>query len=199
MGQRGHSTQTRITGAVRCLRAAACACALALGLAPTVASAANNIDSTTTAVVIEPLTLIKLVDMDFGNLIVPTVNSTITINPTVSPTCTITNGMIHTGACQPAVFMGLGEDGRRINVNRPNAPIVISNGAQTMNIDPVILNGDPNLVYVSGNVNGNGVVKYDINSPSGLFSFRLGGTLTVNAGQATGLYTGTFNVSVQYF
>ena len=34
---------------------------------------------------------------------------------------------------------------------------------------------------------------------NGLFSFRLGGTLDVDANQMTGVYNGTMTVSVNYF
>lgn len=40
---------------------------------------------------------------------------------------------------------------------------------------------------------------YRINPVNGIFDFRIGGRLNVNANQAPGLYQGTFNVRIDYF
>jgi hypothetical protein len=41
-------------------------------------------------------------------------------------------------------------------------------------------------------------VRYRIDSPSGAFAFRVGGTLNVNPGQTVGVYTGSFAVQINY-
>ena len=58
----------------------------------------------------------------------------------------------------------------------------------------------PDVTYIGGNGHGlgNGNRRYQINSNTGIFTFRLGGRLNVGANQAPGVYNGTFNVTVQY-
>ena len=153
--------------------------------------------------IIEKLTLVKSDDMDFGNIVSPTAAGTVILTPNASPTCTSPNGLVQYGTCQPASFIGLGDYNRIVNINRPNAPVTLSCistscTGQTMNITTISFNGDPNLTYVSGNPAGNGVLRYRINSVSGLFFFRLGGTLAVNANQGLGTYEGTMTVTIQY-
>lgn len=186
------------SGVALWLRAAALACAMLCGAIGTAVSAAGTASAPSQATVLNPLSLVKTADLDFGNIITPSTAGTVVLVPTSSPSCSVTGGLVHSGACQPAAFYGYGTDGGMVSINRPNAPITISNGSQTMTIIPVTFDGDPNLTYVSGNPNGNGALRYRINSASGLFSFRIGGTLNVSAGQAPGVYTGTFSVSIHY-
>lgn len=163
---------------------------------PACAKVAANVSSR--ALIIEPLSLVKNQDLDFGKIASPAATGTIVLIPTPVASCSTTNGIVRTGTCRAAEFYGYGTSGRLVNINRPNAPIVISNGSQTMNITNVTLNGSPDLAYVSGNINGNGVLRYRIASLSGAFSFRIGGTLQVNAGQQAGTYSGTFQVTIMY-
>jgi hypothetical protein len=148
--------------------------------------------------ILTPLSIVKGADLDFGGIVRPSSAGTVILAPTPVPTCTTTGGLIRTGPCQPAAFYGYGSPNQVIRINQPNWPLVVSNGAQTMTITGRVLNGDPNLVHVSGNPNGNGSVRYRIVSANGLFSFRIGGTLNVAANQAYGVYTGTFSVTVDY-
>jgi hypothetical protein len=179
-------------------RAAAIACALVLGANASTAWAGTVVAGPSEALIVTRLSLVKDTDMDFGNIIRPAAAGTVVLNPTAAPSCTVTGGLIRFGPCQPATFYGFGTVNRIVGINKPNSPIVVSNGAQTMNITNVSINTGADLTYVSGNVNGNGVVRYRIAAPGGLFGFRLGGTLHVNANQAAGLYTATFQVSIQY-
>jgi hypothetical protein len=67
---------------------------------------------------IEPLTITKLSDLDFGDLVVTTAG-TVVLTPTTTPTCTATGGVVHTAECQPAVFGGVGQFNQRVRVRRP--------------------------------------------------------------------------------
>lgn len=203
MGRRGFPSFRTALPLARIARAMAIACALVSSLGATTVNAATVASATTQAVIITKLSLVKTADLDFGNMVTPTANETLTLDPQVTPICTPSGTLVHFGACQPAEFYGYGESGYLININRPNVPITITNTnplypGTTMDITAVTLDGDPNLTYVSGNMSANGVVRYRIASASGVFSFRIGGTLNVNAGQSPGLYQGSFDVSVKY-
>jgi len=102
------------------------------------------------------------------------------------------------GNCEAARFAGWGASNQTIRINLPNAPITISNGAQTMSITPRTFDYDPDLQHISGSLTANGNVRMRIISSDGVFNFRFGGTLNVGANQALGLYTGTFSVTVTY-
>jgi hypothetical protein len=78
--------------------------------------------------------------------------------------------------------------------------ITLTGPGQNMTVTNFTLDTTPDLTFVGGNGNGlgNGNRRYRIEPSSGIFTFRVGGRLNVNANQAGGNYTGTFQVTVQY-
>ena len=190
MGRRGFVRIGSATRAARMLQAAVFACALGLGLAPSAALAAPATTSVNSeAVILEPLTIQKDEDMDFGSIADLTgAGGNVVMVPTApSASCTADPNLIRVGNCLPAEFSGQGSTDQVIRVNVPNTPIDLTNitsgNNETMPITVFDFDGDPNLQYVSGNIQANGVVRYKIVSGSGVYSFRLGGTLAVGAGQ----------------
>ena len=179
-------------------RLVATALALAVCFGASAVHAQSTDTATSEALILTPLSIVKGADLDFGGIVRPAGAGTVILTPTPVTTCTTTGGLIRTGTCQAAAFYGYGAPNQIIRLNQPNWPLIVSNGAQTMSITGRTLDGDPNLVHVSGNPNGNGSVRYRIVSVDGLFSFRIGGTLSVAANQALGLYSGTFSVTVDY-
>ena len=171
---------------------------LAGGLAlPGTGHAAENGPNTVSLVLIQPLSIVKSEDMDFGTII-PETGGTITINPASSPTCTVTGGVIRSGICQPAEFVGAGTVNQRVRVRLPvGARMTVSNGAgATMQVTNMDVNGAPDLLVTRETVRN---FRFRILHPTGIFYFRVGGTLNVGANQAVGTYTGTFDVDIQYF
>lgn len=151
-----------------------------------------------TTVLVEDLSVVKSEDMDFGNIIVAAGGGTIVMNPTVTPTCAVTGGLVHSGACQPAEFVGAGRFNRLVRVRiPPSGRMTVTNATgATMRIDQMDINGTPDTLVVRENVRS---FRFRILNPSGLFYFRVGGRLNVGASQAVGTYTGTFDIDVQYF
>ena len=148
-----------------------------------------------TAILIEPLTLAKLADMDFGEIFV-TAGGTVVMTPGAVATCTTTGGLIHSEECQPATFAGLGQTGQRVSIRRPNGRIITLTGPGTdMIISDITIDGGATLTPVQSNPV---FERYTINTLDGSFVFWVGGTLTVNANQTPGLYTGTFDIRVDY-
>lgn len=168
----------------------------ALGaLTPGMAAAQSNEEVQAQVGVIAPLSITKLADLDFGDII-PSTGGTVVLSPTVSPTCAVTGAVLQSGICQPASFGGVGAAGQRVRVRRPigNAITLTGPGAD-MTISDITINGDPTLTPVRSNVNWE---RYLIASADGTFVFRVGGTLTINANQAPGLYSGTFDIRIDY-
>lgn len=182
---------------IRGLRALACLLLAGMLALPAAAQAAENGPNTASAILIKPLSIVKSEDMDFGTII-PGAAGTVVLDPTITPTCTVTGGVIRSGACQPAEFVGAGSVAQLVRVRiPPNARMTVSNGAgATMRVDNMTVNGSPDLLVVRLNQR---TFRFLILHPSGIFYFRVGGTLNVGANQAYGTYTGTFDVDIQYF
>lgn len=158
------------------------------------------------AVIVEPLSLVKVRDMDFGKILPSAAAGTVTINP-VNNACSNTGGATSYGnACQAAVFAGMGKRPFNARVTMSNITQLTGPGA-AMTMSTFIIGANSGITF-SGNtnsqgngnglVNGNGNQRYRINASSGIFTLNLGATLHVNANQAPGLYEGTFKVIVQY-
>lgn len=164
---------------------------------PGAAHAAETGPNTASAILIQPLSIVKSEDLDFGTII-PDTGGTVVLDPTLTPTCTTTGGVIRSGVCQPAEFVGAGSVNQRVRVRIPaGAQMTVSNGTGgTMLITDMSLNGNPDLLVVRENPR---TFRFRIQHPTGIFYFRIGGTLNVGANQAQGTYTGTFDVDIQYF
>ena len=151
-----------------------------------VASSFAQIAATATASanIITPISIAKDLNMSFGNIAVnPTSpGGTVTLPAASSSTRSFTGGITLTavtGLVQAAKFTVTGEGTSAYTVTIPGT-ISIASGTNTMSIVPV------------SNPNGSGALV------GGTQDIYVGGTLTVGATQAVGIYSGTFNVTVNY-
>ena len=155
----------------------------AAGAANAVPKAASP-PATSTATLVHPLTLLKTADLDFGLLTV-TGAGTAVINPGTNAQTT-TGGVTTLGGLpHGASFTGAAAGLSLIFVQQPTGAITLTRigGTQTMTVT--------NFTLQNGN--------FYIALASGAFSFRVGGTLNVAAGQLDGTYIGTFDVTATYF
>lgn len=132
---------------------------------------------------IVPLTVVKKTDMDFGYLSAVGAGTAV-LEPNANALST-TGGVTAVGGNPTsAVFIGASQSSAVVNIKVPNQPITLTRvgGTETMRVDSFTLEGQDKrtLARMSS------------------FEFRVGGTLRVNANQAEGFYTGTFDVTVQY-
>lgn len=158
------------------------------------------------AVIVEPLTLFKVRDMDFGKILPSAAAGTVTINP-VTSACSTTGGATSFGnACQAAVFAGMGKNPFKARVTMSNITQLTGPGA-AMTMDTFIIGLNSTISFTgntnaqgngNGLVNGGGNQRYQIQNSNGIFTLNIGARLNVNANQAPGLYSGTFSVTVQY-
>jgi len=181
----------------RPLRAAALA-AFAL-CAPVAAHAAPG-DTAASAgeaevVVVRPLQLSKARDLDFGRIAARPTAGTVTVNP-ASGACTKTGAILHLGGCASAEFAGMGTRNQLIYVQVQNVTQLTGPGAP-MNMTNLQIDGGGDLAFSFFQIFGWSV--YRINPANGIFDFRVGGTLNVNANQAPGDYQGSFNVRIEYY
>jgi len=161
----------------------ALAAATAIAAPATAVAAPGQTTSTVDVALLSPNTLQKLDDLDFGT-IGQTAAGTAVIDP-VANSENATGGVLKLGGTpHSARFQGVASKNSVVNIKLPNQPVTLtrSGGTQTLTVTNFTLDGPSKKVMASGNV----------------FVIRVGATLTVPAGQATGLYTGTFNVTAQY-
>jgi spore coat protein U-like protein len=183
------------------IRAVCAALALALSafLAPVAQAQVATAQGSATAVVVTPLTLVKVEDLNFGR-IAPRANpGTVTVNVNTG-TCTVTGGLIHQGACQFAEFAGMGTRRMTVRFQIPTTVTLTGPAGATMLVDTMTLGTQPGLTFLGGNGNGlgNGNRRYSIDANSGIFTFRVAGRLNFGANQRAGVYSGSFPVTVQY-
>lgn len=160
------------------------------------AETATNV-GTVAAAVVAPNTLIKVDDMDFAKVGSRATAGSVVLNPATG-LCTSPDAVIRSGTCQPAQFTGMGRRNFFVRIQYPTT-ITLAGPGQDMIVDTVTLNAAPDLALsLPGNGNGNGNRRYLILSLSGIFSFKLGGTLRGNANQAPGVYSGDYTVTAVY-
>ncbi|MEP0392780.1 MAG: DUF4402 domain-containing protein [Erythrobacter sp.] len=168
-------------------------CALWLVANPAHAQSSSNVDTQT--VLLEPLTLAKLSDMDFGDLLVTT-GGTVVLSADSVTTCIATGGVVHTQECQPATFAGSGISGQRVRVRRPiGRTITLTGPGDDMTVTDFTIDGGATLNLVNSNPNWE---RFRINTLDGVFIFRVGGTLNVNPNQLPGVYAGSFDIRIDY-
>lgn len=155
--------------------------------------------ATSQAVIVAPLSLIKVQDLKFGRIAARSTTGTVTVNPNTGA-CTVTGPILETGGCQFAEFAGMGTKRMTIRIQIPTTVTLTGPGAATMVADTFTLGISPDLTYIGGVGNGigQGNKRYSINSNTGIFTFRVGGRLNVGANQAPGIYNGTFTVTTLY-
>lgn len=154
--------------------------------------------STAQAAILEPASLLKVQDMNFGRIAARSVAGTVVLNP-ATDACTTTNGLVHVGVCLPARFAGRGRRNLIARFTFPTSVNLTRVGGGTMVLNNFTFDASGDLqLQINGNGNGAGNIRYLIVSTSGQFTLEMGGTLNVGANQQPGTYTGTFNVSVQY-
>ena len=135
------------------------------------------------AALMRPLTLSKLADMDFGYLGVTTAGTAV-INP-ITNTMTVTGGVIRLGGTPHAArFAGATRSSAVVNIKIPNGTILLTRvgGTQTIQLNAFTLDGQSKRTMAQ----------------AGVFEFSVGATLRPIANQVDGVYTGTFDVTIQY-
>ncbi len=144
--------------------------------------------------VVTPTTLVKRADLDFG-LIVPGANGgRVTMNVNGSRTANGTIILVGTDF-HVARFAGQGSINQRVQIRLPNN-INLTGPGPAMLLNNFRFGPDPELP-LTFNQAGNGR-NVRITGAAGVFGFVVGADLQVGANQPTGVYTGTFDVTINY-
>lgn len=143
--------------------------------------------------VVDPLTVVKREDLSFGSIVPSPTAGTVTVDPSDGSRSS-TGGVTLVGNThQPALLAGRGQDTRRVNIRVSPNTVTLTGPGSPMALQDFVINTDATLTQVGNSRN------YRISDPDGTFEFTVGGTLNVGASQAAGTYTGSFEVTVNYF
>jgi Domain of unknown function (DUF4402) len=157
----------------------------ALTLVSTVSAASNTATATANANarIISPITLVKNIDLNFGDVIPSIAVGTVVVDPAGARTFAggVTLGSA-TGVAAASFTVG-GQASATYAITLPAAAITIINGGG----GSMTVGAFTSSPAVTGALSGLGAQ-----------TLTVGGTLNVGASQATGSYTGTFNVTVTY-
>lgn len=168
-----------------CLAALAATVAFASPAAAAPTSASDTAEAR--GLVLQPLTLARVQDLDFGTVLASATADTVTVDPATGlrslggsggVTLVATNPGdrgLFTGAGTPAIVVG-------ITVTPPVGNVVVS-GANSIPVALVLDQGN-SLSRTIG--------------ATGTFDIGVGGTFSIAAGQPSGLYTADFAITAQY-
>ena len=134
--------------------------------------------------ILRPMTLVKVRDLDFGGLIASAVAGTATVNPLTGAITTAGGVTPAAGPTAAARFAGVRSLRGPVQIRIPTAPITVtrSGGFETMIVSDWTLDGKTTFVVGANEA----------------FEFNVAGTLYVGANQAPGTYVGSFSVTVNY-
>ena len=156
-------------------------------------SSAKVVRAATTGVPIQAIllgaaTITQTRTLNFGSMSVPGVGGNVVVDNTDAIT---TGGSVASigGTIQAGGFTLRGVIGKKIEVTGP-ASVAISNGTTTMAVGSFTVDGGATTINAAPFTRTLAAITET--------GFRLGGTLTVGAGQAAGTYTGTVTITANY-
>jgi alkylated DNA nucleotide flippase Atl1 len=134
-------------------------------------------------ILIHPLSLTRIADMDFATLGVTT-GGTATIDP-VSGTMAVSGGLLHLGGTpSPARYVGAALKKTVVNIRIPKQPVLVRRigGTETLSVSNFTLDGQDKKALAQQTS----------------FIFAVGAQINVPAGSVAGIYVGDLDVTVQY-
>lgn len=166
-----------------CLAALAATAAFA---SPAYAQVVDDADATARGIVLLPLTLTNVDELDFGTILASPLAGTVSINAD-DGSRTVTGGVseISLDLGQRALFNGVGTEGQQVDLTL--TPVAALTGP-----------GTPITVLQMNLDSGGGYTQTRTIPAGGAFQVGVGGSFAIGANQANGVYTGTFNVEAEY-
>ena len=157
------------------------ASAIAAAAVPAPALAAPTDSADARALLLLPLSITKVDDLDFGTVVSSSTSGTVTVPADGGPPI-VTGGVtqVPSGTVSRAYFSGGGTAGQQVSIFlAPPANLGDGNGHTV----PISLSLESSTITID---------------PTRAFSVGIGGTVSLAPNQAEGTYTGTFTVLAQY-
>ncbi len=144
------------------------------------------------AVVVTPLSFIEVNDLKFGAIIPSTTaNGNVVLAP--DGTRTSTNGIILVGSShQAAEFAGQGTFGQLVDISVGANTIWLTGPGPRLRVRRFTIGSTPTTTLTTN------PRTFFIGSPTGIFRFPVGAELRVRRNQPAGLYTGTWDITLNY-
>ena len=168
------------------LATAGFALASALAFAGT-AQAAASATASANAEILTTISVVKNQNLDFGKIAVNGAG-TLTVSADESAPVACPATLVCQGARVPAKFTISGTNGSGTTASVRQASVSLTSGANSMTLNAF-------SVFFP---NGSTLTLPNVTATLGTAGFNVGGSLAVGAAQAPGLYTGTFDVDVDY-
>lgn len=144
---------------------------------------AGSAVATAKAITLTPLSIVKYGDLDFGTLVAGGTAGTVDVDATTDARTTSGGAVAAGGTPTAARFYTYGTGLQTLQVTLGAAPTLThASLPATMTVTSLTLDG-PLIRTLSA---------------AGLVDLHVGGTLAVGANQQDGLYSGTFDVTVDY-
>lgn len=169
---------------------AACALLMATAVAAP-AHAQQTAQGQAEAILLRPLSFFKVNDLDFGDIIPSATAGTVTLEPDGSRSRTGGVTLAGNGG-EPARFAGLGSLNRQVNIALGSNTIFITGPGTRMRVRTFTIGSTPTAVLSTA------PTRFRITAPLGNYNFPVGATLEVGANQASGDYSGTFTITLDY-
>jgi Domain of unknown function (DUF4402) len=166
--------------------------ALAAALVASPAMADTEV-ATAEITIVRPLSFVIDDNLDFGNVIRGTTAGTVVVAPNGARTSTGGVILANGGGHKAASFAGMGTNNQRVDVSLGSNSILIVGPGLPMRVHTFVIGSTPTAVLTTN------PQRFRINSATGVFAFPIGATLDVAANQAPGKYTGTWNITLNYF
>ena len=141
-------------------------------------------------IIIHPLQLLRTADLDFGR-ITPLAGGTATV--AAGGGLSVTGVVAAGGTPHPAAFTGAAQRASIVYIQYP-PPTVLNRvgGGASLTVNAFTLQSSNAIATLPG-----GTLL--LATGAGAFTFTLGGTITVAAGQADGIYVANLDVIANYF
>ena len=167
-----------------------CLAALAASVAVASPALAQSVTASAQAeargLVLQPLSLTRVDDLNFGTVIASTVAGQVTINEDTGAR-SVSGGVlgVPTAPFTRGLFAGAGTAGQQVDLTlTPPAGNILVSGANFLIVSNMVLN------------NGNSTTRtIDV---TGAFQVGVGGTFDIAASQPNGLYTADFDLTAEY-
>ncbi len=154
-------------------------------LAATPALAADSESMTSKALLLKPLTLTKLADLDFGTIVPSGSGDLVTINPDTGARTSATAGLVTIDPGHRARFASSGLNNQFV-VLQISAPTELLNGAgNSLTVTRLDLDQGGNPLRV-------------LTPDSQVFFLGIGGQVLIRNNQQEGVYSGTFTLTANY-
>jgi hypothetical protein len=133
---------------------------------------------TATANIVQALTIAETEQLDFATIVPSGAAATVQVNSAGSRTCG--GGLTCSGTTTAGAFTATGTPNQSVTIST-DATATLTSGANNMSVSGIAPSAATGTL-----------------SAGGTLTFTVGGTLNVGASQAAGVYSGSYNVNVNY-